>query len=73
MTSVNESNAIERERSRAQRIVVDAIRDLNTASADKAEVLAKHGHRNVPILFEKVELERILWGIAKQIRNENIS
>lgn len=70
MSSVEVTNAIERERASAQKIVLDAIARLHTEAADKAEILGRHGYRNIPILFEKVEVERMLWSIAKAIRHE---
>lgn len=70
MSSVEVINAIERERSNAQKIVLRAIEKLHTEAADKAEILGRHGYKNIPILFEKVEVERMLWAIAKAIRHE---
>lgn len=70
MSSVNELNAIQNERKRVLRIMLKAISDFNAKTADKAEILGKHGYRNIPILFEQIEVHNMLWGIEKAIRHE---
>lgn len=65
---VNELNAREDERNRAQRTVLECISKLNENAANKAEILANAGHRGVPILFEHAEIKKILWDLAKRMK-----
>ncbi len=67
--NVNEMNAREEEKLRAQRTVLQCLADFNTKAADKAEILSKAGHKGVPILFMQSEVQAMLWELSKRMKS----